>query len=88
MHNPVEVAALVALGFYFLPTLIAILGRHHNRFGVFALNLLVGWTLVGWSAALIWSTQRHPRPIVVTFETPGRKTVPILRGHTDTIEWR
>ncbi|MGH9417342.1 MAG: superinfection immunity protein [Terriglobales bacterium] len=38
---------------YFLPTLLA-----HNKqsfLGVFLLNLFLGWTVVGWFAALVWA---------------------------------
>ena len=44
---------------YFLPTIIA---RHKNDFmGVFMVNLLFGWTVIGWIGALIWAwvAERH-----------------------------
>ena len=38
---------------YFLPTIIA---RHKSDFmGVFMVNLLLGWTVIGWVIALIWA---------------------------------
>jgi hypothetical protein len=38
---------------YFLPTIIA---RHKADFmGIFLLNLLLGWTGIGWIVALIWA---------------------------------
>jgi len=38
---------------YFLPTIIA---RHKSDFmGVFMVNLLFGWTVIGWFVALIWA---------------------------------
>jgi len=43
---------------YFFPTMLA--SEHHNRRAVFALNLLLGWTIVGWFAALIWSQTKLP----------------------------
>ncbi|MGA8206537.1 MAG: superinfection immunity protein [Candidatus Dormiibacterota bacterium] len=36
---------------YFIPTFIAF-DRHHRRAAVLAVNLLLGWTLIGWSVAL------------------------------------
>ncbi|MFC1648354.1 superinfection immunity protein [Nanoarchaeota archaeon] len=40
---------------YFLPTIIA-LARNHSRKGLlFVLNLLTGWTFLGWIGCLIWS---------------------------------
>ena len=46
---------IAALLFYFLPTLVATHRNHHQYLAIFALNLLLGWTGVGWIVALIWS---------------------------------
>ncbi len=48
---------LVVLVFtvYFLPTLIAFLRRHKNKLAIFLLNLLLGWTVLGWVVSLVWS---------------------------------
>jgi hypothetical protein len=56
----VEALVFAAL-FYFLPTLIALLRGHHNGFAIFLTNLLLGWTLIGWIVALIWSTTASQR---------------------------
>jgi hypothetical protein len=40
---------------YFLPTLIALLRKHKNKLAIFLLNLLLGWTVLGWMVSLIWS---------------------------------
>ena len=40
---------------YFLPTIIAGRRKHHNLGAIIAVNLLLGWTLLGWLIALIWS---------------------------------
>jgi len=46
---------LIISVFYFLPTVIAKY-RDTNNFGViFAVNLLFGWTVLGWIAAMIWA---------------------------------
>jgi hypothetical protein len=38
---------------YFLPTLV---GRHKaDAMGIFLVNLLLGWTVIGWVIALIWA---------------------------------
>lgn len=43
----------VATLLYFLP---AIVGRNKADFaGILLLNLLLGWTVIGWIAALIWA---------------------------------
>jgi len=40
---------------YFLPTIIAMNREHMSKGAIFALNLILGWTLVGWLFAFIWS---------------------------------
>jgi hypothetical protein len=48
------VAVPLAL-FYFLPTFIARTRGHQNAGAIFFVNLLLGWSLLGWIAALAWS---------------------------------
>lgn len=45
----------VLIAGYFLPTIIAGRRKHHNLGAIIAVNLLLGWTLLGWLIALIWS---------------------------------
>jgi Superinfection immunity protein len=40
---------------YFLPTIIALVRGHLSGLAIFLLNLFLGWTLLGWIIALIWS---------------------------------
>jgi len=40
---------------YFLPTAVAAARRARRTGAILALNLLLGWTLLGWVAALVWS---------------------------------
>jgi T4 superinfection immunity protein len=44
----------VAIGLYFLPTLMAIL-RRRSPFAVALLNTVLGWTGIGWFIALLWA---------------------------------
>ena len=39
---------------YFLPTFLALRLRKRNTLAIFAMNLLLGWTFVGWVVALVW----------------------------------
>ena len=52
------VGVVVVAVLYFAPTLVAHRRRHRNLVAVFALNLLLGWTFLGWVAALIWALVR------------------------------
>lgn len=41
---------------YFLPCFVAECRRHHQRHAICVLNLFLGWTVLGWIAALIWAS--------------------------------
>jgi Superinfection immunity protein len=57
--------ASVFLAFYFVPAFIAGGRKHHQTFAIFMLNLLLGWTLLGWVVALVWAcTAVRPAPEV------------------------
>ena len=43
---------------YFLPSLIAFSRQHKNKIAIFLLNLLLGWTVLGWVGSLVWSAAR------------------------------
>lgn len=45
----------IAILVYFLPTIVASNRKHPSVGGITALNVLLGWTAIGWIAALIWS---------------------------------
>lgn len=40
---------------YFLPWIIALLRGTRSNVGIFFINLLFGWTMIGWVIALIWA---------------------------------
>jgi hypothetical protein len=45
---------------YFLPSVVAFQRHHRNQWVIFALNLLFGWTFVGWIGTLVWSLTTLP----------------------------
>lgn len=53
------VAALFVL--YWLPTFLG--WRKRNRRAILTLNLLAGWTGIGWLVALIWALTRDAEPL-------------------------
>ncbi len=63
------IAALCMLGGYFLPAIIAWARGHRNWLAILALNFMLGWSLIGWVAALVWSLYRghfdEPVPALV-----------------------
>jgi hypothetical protein len=40
---------------YLTPSIVAIIKKHPQKISILALNLLLGWTLVGWAGALVWA---------------------------------
>ncbi|MDN6874079.1 superinfection immunity protein [Pseudomonas citronellolis] len=40
---------------YFIPTIAAHCRKHESESAIGILNLLAGWSIVGWVAAFIWS---------------------------------
>ena len=52
--------AVVALALYFVPSFIAVNKNKRNKNAIFAFNLLLGWTFVGWVVALVWSLMQEP----------------------------
>ena len=55
-----NIVGLVCIGLfaffvYFLPAFIAGMRRHTNAAAIFILNLLLGWSFIGWVIALVWS---------------------------------
>lgn len=62
--NAGEMALYVAIGVtvlavilyvHFLPTIIAYRRRHPSRTAILLLDLIFGWTLIGWVVALLWA---------------------------------
>jgi ABC-type sugar transport system permease subunit len=45
--------------FYFLPFAIALNRRRANTGAIFALNLFLGWSLIGWVVALVWALKEE-----------------------------
>ena len=50
---------VVALPIYFLPCLVAG-SKHRNYLAIAIINVFLGWTLIGWVAALAWAVYREP----------------------------
>ena len=46
---------LGALAIYLLPSLVAAARGKINSSAIFVLNVLLGWTVLGWIIALVWA---------------------------------
>jgi hypothetical protein len=53
-NSGVAIALILCfIAIYFIPS---ILGRNKKNFAaIFILNLLLGWTILGWVGALVWA---------------------------------
>lgn len=58
------VMAAVLLFAYFVPLFVALLRGHHDTVKIFLLTLFLGWTLVGWIIAFVWSFTDVRRRVV------------------------
>jgi ABC-type transport system involved in cytochrome c biogenesis permease component len=47
---------------YFIPMYVAYYRGHPNAMAIFALNLLLGWTFIGWVIALVWALTAVDKP--------------------------
>jgi hypothetical protein len=58
----VAVVLFLAISFvvYFLPAIIAGRRKHPNATAITVLNLILGWTLLGWVVALVWALTVPP----------------------------
>jgi hypothetical protein len=49
------IVLLAVIGLYMLPYIVAKSRGHANDSAIFVVNLFLGWTFIGWVAALAWA---------------------------------
>jgi hypothetical protein len=52
---------IIAACIYVTPSIIALCRHHHNAAALIVLNLLTGWTFVGWVVAVVWAFMSPPQ---------------------------
>lgn len=65
--------SVLGLIVYFLPSFIA--WNKRNSGAIIALNILLGWTFIGWVVALVWSLTAD-QPTVVLVQ-PASQHIPL-----------
>lgn len=66
MEPVVAIIYLVLMAaIYLLPTISAFSRGHASRWGIFATNLLLGWSGILWIVALIWSLSNKGQTTIV-----------------------
>ena len=65
-------AVLLVIALYFIPTIIALARSMPNTGSVAVINLLLGWTVIGWIVALAMSVGAgRPSHVSVNISQPG-----------------
>ena len=54
----------IGFAMYFLPSIIALIRSKRDITAILLLNLLLGWSVIGWIVALIWAVKTDV-PMVV-----------------------
>lgn len=50
---------------YFFPAIVAGIRHHRNAGAITVLNLLLGWTLIGWVISLVWAFTNPSQPQII-----------------------
>ncbi len=63
-------ALLLAIVFggalYFAPSIVAVLRKKSNVLAIVALNMLLGWSVLGWVISMVWALSNDaPQTIVI-----------------------
>ena len=76
-----SVVIIIFFGFFYLiPTIVACSNKKDNAGAIFALNLFLGWLIIGWVVALVWACCKDkPRDIVQIFSDNHPGTLGYVR---------
>ncbi len=55
----------IMAGLYLLPSIVAFRKKNEKRRFIFLLNLLAGWTVLGWAVALVWAMEEERKPQIM-----------------------
>ena len=77
-------ACLFAL--YMLPTIVAYFRKKRNTPAIVLVNLLLGWSVIGWIVAMVWAVATESVDMAPAVATPGASAPtshgsPILCAH-------
>ncbi|WP_321960836.1 superinfection immunity protein [Paraburkholderia sp. J7] len=79
-------SVIAAVILYLIPSIEADARGHKDAFAITMVNILLGWTVVGWFAARAWAHSRNeqrrlPRAAKRVLHTAGRVTTQNLMQH-------
>jgi hypothetical protein len=69
------IAIVAVIGLYLGPALIALIRFHQNSASIFVVNFVLGWTFLGWVAALVWAVMpvNNPSASTIGLNAVGRE---------------
>jgi hypothetical protein len=85
------IIAIIA-AFYFIPTIVAASSNKRNTGAIFVLNLFLGWTFLGWVAALVWAVADErsalPQTEPLSPRAPSAASVPDVSPRATPATWK
>ncbi len=80
---------IIVLGVYFLPTTIAMMNGSSLVAAVFVINLLLGWTILGWIGALVMAVlpKQKSQTIIVQQSSDGTPNTATTPSGVDKIKY-
>ena len=66
-------AFICAVAMYFLPTIVAHQRRHVSSGAIFLVNLLLGWSIIGWIVCFAWACSGNTRQEIVILPPAYRR---------------
>lgn len=67
---------VIAPALYLLPTFEAWKRRHKSLVSIALLNIFLGWTLLGWVAAMVWACKSQVQSVEVVHTAPTAAAAP------------
>ena len=67
------VGAIIVLGVYLLPSIIAIATKKENKAAIIVLNIFLAWSFVGWVISLVWACKKDKKQSIEVTVTNNQK---------------
>lgn len=67
---------IVLLFMYVLPTIVAVARKHRQLAPIALVNILLGWSVLGWIAAMVWSLTSPQQPQTIIIQQGAPPSVP------------
>lgn len=74
------IIALVGLGAYLVPGIVASARHVPNQGSVWVVNILLGWTLIGWGVALAMACRSRYQAVMTPYGPHGQLPPPPMPG--------